>query len=126
MEKLYPLLKESDALILASPIYFYGLPAQAKAMIDRCQVFWHRKYDTGNEGKREVVARRGALIAVGATRGAKLFEGAVLTTKYFFKVLGISYWGELLVREVEGYQEILKRPDVLEAAYSLGKQLTQG
>lgn len=126
MEKLYPLLKESDALILASPIYFYGLPAHAKAMVDRCQVFWYRNDNTGNEDKREVAAKRGALIAVGATRGAKLFEGAVLTTKYFFKVLGLSYWSDLLVREVDGYQEILKRPDIFEAAYSLGEQLAQG
>lgn len=126
MEKLYPLLKESDALILASPIYFYGLPAHAKAMIDRCQVFWYRQDELGNRDKREIVTRRGVFIAVGATRGAKLFEGAVLTTKYFFKVLRINYWGDLLVREIENYKEVLGKPDILKAAYSLGEQLAGG
>ncbi|MCG0278251.1 MAG: flavodoxin family protein [Thermanaeromonas sp.] len=126
MDRVYPLLQESDALVLATPIYFYGLPAQAKAMVDRCQVFWYRNTGTGQGAEKGVSSKRAALIAVGATRGSRLFEGAILTAKYFFKYLGFHYWGELLVQEVDGYQEILKRPEVLKAAYLLGEELVKG
>lgn len=126
MDRVYPLLEESEALVLATPIYFYGLPAQAKAMVDRCQVFWYRSTGTGQGAGKGVSSKRAALIAVGATRGARLFEGAILTAKYFFKYLGFHYWRELLVQEVDGYQEILKRPEVLKAAYLLGEELVKG
>lgn len=58
MQKIYPKLLEADVIILASPIFFYGITAWAKALVDRCQAFWARKYllkepSLGNEGKKE-------------------------------------------------------------------------
>lgn len=35
---------DADVLILATPVYSLSVCAQAKALIDRCQVFWSRKY----------------------------------------------------------------------------------
>ncbi|AMK16235.1 flavodoxin family protein [Methanobrevibacter olleyae] len=37
MNEIYSLLKESDGIILASPIHFGSISAQLKAIIDRCQ-----------------------------------------------------------------------------------------
>ncbi|GFN22821.1 MAG: flavodoxin family protein [Thermoanaerobacteraceae bacterium] len=121
MDLLYPKLEAADAVILASPIYFYGLTAQAKAMVDRCQVFWNRSRQELIEVDRS--PRRGVLIAVGATRGAKLFEGAVLTAKYFFKALDMSYWRDLLVRGADEWGAVRRRPEVLAEARNLGKDL---
>ena len=58
MQKIYPKLLEADVIILASPIFFYGVTAWAKALVDRCQALWSRKYllknpSLGKEGKRE-------------------------------------------------------------------------
>ena len=82
MDAIYPKLLEADLLILASPMFFYGVSAQAKALIDRCQALWARKHVL----KQNLPdgGRKGAFIAVGATRGKRLFEGATLTVKYFF------------------------------------------
>ena len=44
MDKIYDAIREADRVILASPIFFFGLSAQAKSMIDRCQSFWCEKY----------------------------------------------------------------------------------
>jgi multimeric flavodoxin WrbA len=35
MEELYTMLAESDGIIFGTPIYFYGMTAQAKAIMDR-------------------------------------------------------------------------------------------
>ena len=43
MQDLYAKIAKADAIVLAAPIYFYGLPSQAKATIDRCQLFLDRK-----------------------------------------------------------------------------------
>ncbi len=39
MQKIYPLLIESDAIIFGSPTYFYNVTADVKAFIDRCYCF---------------------------------------------------------------------------------------
>ena len=44
MQNLYGKIIETDILVLASPVFFYSVSAQAKAFIDRCQAFWSQKY----------------------------------------------------------------------------------
>ncbi len=39
MQKLYPDILDSDAIILGSPAYFYNVSADMKAFIDRCYCF---------------------------------------------------------------------------------------
>jgi multimeric flavodoxin WrbA len=124
MEKIYPKLLEADVLILASPIFFYGVTAWAKALIDRSQALWARKYlikdpTLGKGGKK----RKGFFISVGATKGQKVFEGAILTVKYFFDVLNAEYVGELLYRGVEAKGDILKHPEALQQAFEAGRKL---
>jgi multimeric flavodoxin WrbA len=124
MQKIYPKLLEADVIILASPIFFYGVTAWAKILIDRTQALWAKKYlvndpSMGRKGKR----RKGFFISVGATKGQKVFEGAILTVKYFFDVLNAEYTGELLYRGVDGKGEILKHPEALEQAREAGRKL---
>jgi hypothetical protein len=64
-------------------------------------------------------------IAVGATRGEKLFDGSILTVKYFFKSIGVGYTGELLVSGVDKRGEIKEHPTALPDAFELGKRLAQ-
>ena len=44
MQSVYDLIERMDAMLLASPIYFGSVTAQVKAMIDRTQALWARKY----------------------------------------------------------------------------------
>jgi multimeric flavodoxin WrbA len=126
MQKIYPKLLEADVLILASPIFFYGVTAWAKALIDRSQALWARKYllkdpSLGKEGKK----RKGFFISLGATKGPRIFEGAILTVKYFFDVLNADYMGELVFRGVEAKGDILKHPEALQQAYEAGRRLVR-
>jgi multimeric flavodoxin WrbA len=122
MQVLYEKIREADDVIFASPMFFYGVTSQAKAVIDRCQALWVRKHvlGMGKEDKRE---RRGVFISVGATRGAKLFDGAVLTVKYFFDAIGVKYSGDLLVRGIDDKAQIREHPTALEDAFRLGQEL---
>jgi len=122
MDKIYPELVEAERLIIASPIFFYGLSAQVKALIDRSQALWARKYVLHDLPEK---IRKGALIAVGATRGEKLFDGSILTVKYFFKSIGVEYSDELLVRGIDKRGEIREHPAALSGAYELGKRLVR-
>ena len=45
--------------------------------------------------------RKGIFISVGATKGEKLFDGALLTIKYFFDVLDMTLFKSLLYRGLD-------------------------
>ncbi|TEU02503.1 MAG: flavodoxin family protein [Dehalococcoidia bacterium] len=123
MDGIYPKLLEADGVIVASPIFFYGLTSQVKALIDRSQALWARKYVLKQNLPYE--GRKGAFIAVGATKGRKLFEGSILTVKYFFQAIGVDYTAELLVRGVDKKGEIREHPTTLKDAFELGSRLAQ-
>jgi multimeric flavodoxin WrbA len=125
MRLLYDKLLEADHIIFASPIFFYGITSQAKAVIDRCQALWVRRrvLGIGKEDKRE---RMGVFISVGATRGKKLFDGAVLTLKYFFDAIGVKYSGDLLIRGIDKKGQIREHPEALQDAFRLGQELVRG
>ena len=127
MQKIYPKLLEADIIILASPIFFYGVTGWTKALIDRCQALWSRKYilkdeSLGREGKR----RKGFFISVGGTKGQRVFEGAILTAKYFFDVLNAEYVGALVFRQVDAKGDILNHPEALQQAFEAGRSLVLG
>jgi len=109
--EIYALLREADIVIAATPVFFYNTTAQLKALIDRSQTLWARRYklklaDPGSK------TRRGFLLAVGATKGKNLFEGLHLTTKYFFDALNARYEGGLTYRQVEQPGDMEKHPGV--------------
>jgi multimeric flavodoxin WrbA len=125
MQALYDKLVEADHIVFASPIFFYGVTGQAKSLIDRCQALWARRHVLGM-GKEDKRARRGVFISVGATRGEKLFDGAVLTVKYFFDAVGVKYSGDLLIRGIDDKAQIKERPAAVEDAFRLGQELVRG
>lgn len=121
MQGLYRQIELADVVILASPIFFYGVTAQCKALIDRCQALWSRKYRLG----KALPEKTGFFVSVGATRGRRLFEGAILTVKYFFYAINATYGGDLLFREVEARGEIRNHPTALQEAYEAGRRLVR-
>ena len=124
MRGLYDKLIEADLVALASPVFFYSVSAQAKAMIDRTQALWARRYVI----KKDFPGgnRQGVLLVTGATKGRLLFVGSRLVARYFFDALNVRYAAEILVRGVDEKGAINARPEVLEQARELGRRLGQG
>ena len=75
MQQIYAELEQADVIVLASPVQFSGPPAAVKAMIDRCQCLWARKYVLKIPPLSRERKRKGFLISVGARR----YEGYVRT-----------------------------------------------
>jgi multimeric flavodoxin WrbA len=127
MQEIYPKLLEADFIILASPIFFYGITGWAKALVDRSQALWVRKYTLndpamGKGGKQ----RKGFFLSIGATKGQRVFDGAILTVKYFFDALNAKYLGELVFRGMDAKGDILKHPEALRKAFETGRALVKG
>ena len=121
-QEVYDLLLSSNGLMLASPVFFYTVSAHTKILMDRCQSLWVKKYWIEkvrmNERKAE---RKGLFISAAATKGKKLFEGSLLSIRYFFDVLDMTLWKALLYRQLDFEGDVLKHPGYLSEAYDEGK-----
>lgn len=126
MQMVHRELRNLDRIMLASPIFFMGITAQGKAMIDRCQALWALKYVLKlpvslSPGKR----RKGLFISVGGLPYEKerLFSPARATVKAFFAALDVKYSGELLFPHVDKVGEIAQHPTALQDAFRAGQEL---
>ena len=112
-DEIYPLLRQAEVVVMASPIFFYNMSAQLKAVVDRCQTFWARKYMLKLKDPAANM-RRGFLLSVAATKGKNLFEGLQLTTQYFFDAIGAKFDGSLTYRGIEGPNDLAAHPTALQ------------
>jgi len=110
--EVYSQLRWADVIVAASPVFFYSVTAQLKALIDRSQTLWARKYrlkltDPGAS------TRLGCLISVGATRGKSLFEGINLTAKYFYDAVDAKFTESLTYRGIETPKDMTDHPTAM-------------
>jgi multimeric flavodoxin WrbA len=124
MQMVYDELERADRIVLASPVQFMGVSAQTKAMIDRCQALWARKYVLKQPplGKGE---RKGLFVSVAGMKLANLFEPSLATVKAWFRVLDIAYAGELVFPGVDEKGVIAQNPDALKQAFFAGQRLVE-
>ena len=127
MQWLHTDLRKTDRIVLASPIFFMGVTAQTKAMIDRCQALWVIKYILKlpvaiNPDKE----RRGIFVSVGGTRLRNLFEPATATVKSWFTTLDVKYAGALVFSGVDESGSIHLHPTALKDAFFMGQKLAIG
>jgi multimeric flavodoxin WrbA len=125
MQMVYQELRSADRIVLASPLHFMGVTAQAKAMIDRCQALWVRKHKLNLPPLGDRRKRKGLFVSVGGRKVANLFQPAMATVKAFFASLDIDYTGELVFSGIDAKGAITKHPDALKQAYLAGQKLVE-
>jgi multimeric flavodoxin WrbA len=121
------LITGAHCIILASPIYCMGLCSQAKALVDRAQVFRSRKYVL----KLPVVhpemkgKRMGIFIASAGQNWPHVFDGAIPSVKCFFHVIDIPDRDirYLMVNGVDEAGAILHHPTARSQAEDLAREV---
>jgi multimeric flavodoxin WrbA len=116
----------SAGLMLASPIFYYAVSAHTKILMDRFHSLWVKKHwiDAGRD-PAPAIRRQGIFISAGATRGRRLFEGALLSVRYFFDTLDTDLWKALLYRGLEHEGEVQEHPGYLNETYQAGRDLVE-
>jgi len=109
MALIYEKMSLADMLVIASPVYFYGISAQLKAIIDR---FHNPIRDTFHIKKM-------ALLLVGAATLPELFDAILTEYNLCLKFFNLEDAGKVLVRGVKDKGDI-KNTDALNEAYTLG------
>ncbi|HEX9094235.1 MAG TPA: flavodoxin family protein [Coriobacteriia bacterium] len=123
MQEVYPLLDSAAAVVVATPVFFATVPATLKALYDRCQPYWARRYVL----RESAPAPRPAGILVVRGGGDPFgYECAVTTTRSTFAVLGLKAGEPLVVDGVDSPSDIGRHADALEAAAKSGAELAAG
>ena len=112
MTAIYDKMANADMLVVASPVYFYGLSAQLKAIIDRCH---NPRRDTFRISKL-------ALLLVGAATLPELFDSIITQYQLCINFFHLEDAGKILVRGAKDKGDI-KNSGSLRDAYELGRSL---
>jgi len=117
MQTLYPLLRKADAILLASPIYWFTMNAQLKACIDR----W---YAMELPGGSELMGKAfGIILAYGDSdpynSGA---VNAIHTFQSMFRYLKADLVG-LVYGTANDIGDAASQPELMEKASQLGRKV---
>ncbi len=120
-QKVYEKVRQADAVIVASPIYFGSVSAQLKTLIDRFQCVWLAKNIYNKDVFTKV--KKGAFICVEATNREDFFQNARSIIRNFFAILNIEYSQELLCTRLDKKGSVRDHADYLDKSFELGKKL---
>lgn len=109
MQVVYEKLSKAEMLVIASPVYFYGISSQLKAIIDRCH----------NPIRDSFNIKKTALLLVGAASLPELFDSIITEYNLCRNYFGWEHVGQVLARGVCNIGDI-KESDALNEAYQLG------
>ncbi len=126
MQGVYVDFQEADVIVLASPVQFTGVTAQMKAMIDRTQSLWAKKYVLKIPPLGDRRERKGFFISVGGRKVPNLFDPMLVMIKTFFRIIDVKYAGELLYSGIDEKGAIAQHPDALKQAFEAGQRLGGG
>lgn len=112
MTSIYDKLITTDILVIASPVYFYGISAELKAIIDRLHTPMRNKFHI----------KKLALLLVGAAELPNLFDAIKLQYQMVIDYFNLENAGMILVRGVKEKGDITGNI-ALREAYDLGMSI---
>lgn len=123
MRVIYERVREVDALVLASPIFFMGVSAQLKAVIDRCQCYWIKRFVLHRHPYEGRSRPKGLFVSTAGSSKPDVFEPAIHCVKALFIALDYEYAGEILLGDTDSPDIDRRRRDARRQASEAGRSL---
>lgn len=119
MQSLYPRLVEADALVLASPVYWFTYSAQLKLCIDRWYGLWNDDHNVFRGKPIGIVLAYGDtdLYTSGGVNAINTFESMFRFLEA--PIVGMVYGSLMDPGDAE------KHPELMRAAYELGRKIAR-
>jgi multimeric flavodoxin WrbA len=114
MNQVYAAIARCDALLVATPIYYYGASAWLKAIVDRT-------YGLLDKDSKSRVPAGKRLYLITTQEDEDPEDGAIVVRQLerAFDWLGMVPSGALIATRLKGPSDYQQRPDLLEAAAAL-------
>lgn len=114
MAKIYPAVKESDVVVLASPLYYWNMSGQLRTAVDRLFAL--------EEGDGNLLRGNGRASALLMAAEGNGFEDVVLYYDHLMEHLRWKNLGHVLAGGNMDAGDVEGKPEVQEA-YELGKSI---
>lgn len=122
MDDVYRALDSANAIVVAAPVFFATVPSGLKALYDRCQPYWTRRYVLGEPAPSH--KRPGAAIVVGGGGDPFGTRCAFTPTSSVFGVLGVSLDHRIEVVGVDAPADVESHVGSIADARRVGTALT--
>ena len=116
MDSVYPLVRDADVIVFATPLHFYTWSAPLKTMIDRLFCLTPSR-------RRNLKGKSTILLATAADERAAAFAGLKATYRLVAEFMEWNNLGEILVPGLEGEDALAGNPRCLAKAQALGARL---
>jgi len=119
MQSLYPKLVESDAWIIASPVYWFSMSAQTKIFMDRCFALWNEDPEINPMYKKRIA------IAMSYGDSDPFNSGCVNALRSFqdaYRYAGANIIG-MVYGSADEPGEIASNAELMAQAEKIGQQL---
>lgn len=117
MSEVYRAIAESDVLLFATPVYWYGPTTLMKTAIDRLVVL-------NRPQGRPMIDGKAAILAIAyEEEGPTAAEPLIRMFKLGFDYLKVRLLDSIVVDGVGPKGAVLEKPDALARAYEIGRQL---
>lgn len=104
--KMAPAIEEADAVVLATPLYWYTFPSKIKAAIDKFYALYIGKRGVGNKECALMVSCEGEV---------EPMEGIRFSYKHTIELLKWKSVGEVLIPNVHALGDIQKTDGIAQA-----------
>ena len=121
MVAVYRLLDTADAIVVATPVFFATVPATLKALLDRCQPYWARRYVLGEPAPER--RRPGALLLAAGGGDPYGHACAEPPVRSALAVVGFRIEDVIVAEPVDTPGDVLAKPDVMAECRALGARL---
>jgi len=119
MNYLYPKIIDADILLFGTPVYWYGPTALMKAFIDRFVYF------NCPENRVKIKGKPAAVAIPFEEENRETGEFVASFFEKCFEYLEIKLAAKLIVPGVGARGDVLKKHEVLQQAYQLGRRLAR-
>jgi multimeric flavodoxin WrbA len=121
MQGVYDRIDKADVVVFGSPVYMWSVNAQMKTVLDR--LFSYLNLDLTSRLPR---GKRAALLVAQNQPDAQKFRGSLDSLTELLKLIGFETAELLVAPGVGGMEAAAARPDLIQAARSLGGRLAVG
>ncbi len=116
-------VRETDVLVLATPVYLFDVTSQLKTFFDRTFSFFVPDFFSNPNKGRLAPGKKLVFIQVQGQPNQSLFTDVFPKFEYFFKAYGFSETHLIRACGVRGQRDIEAREDVLKLAETTAERL---
>ena len=117
MGSIIDAIRESSLLVVCSPVYTNTVPGGLKLIIDRCQAYHAERTLSGGR-----TGQHGLIFSVAGRKGEENFTCITRVISAFFRNLGITPGGKILIDRIDSVKDIRTIPGMEDA---VRKKVTQ-